>query len=196
MTLGQRIKEVIKDDPEMWCYIATAEAFCIIAQAKDIQKWCEVCDKEWRKKAQKSIESAYSEKFSAKQKIEKAKHEIKSLEWQIPNLEQKLANLPEVMCKGDRKNAKDIQNELEGIKKKINGAKYTVRYHEFRITECERLIKNKEKYLNDYKTLWKRKQIDEWRRRFEKPLGLIIKLDGIEKGRFWALDEWERVHGK
>ena len=196
MTLAQRIREIIKDDPEKWCYVATGESFCIISKAKDVQEWCAVVDREWRRKTQKAIERAYAEKFNAKQKGVKAKEDVERTQEELAVAICQLDNQPKVKTKEILKAEKELKGEIDRLKKKLNGAKYNIRYSEFRVKELERLIGNKEKYLETYKTLWKRKLNDEWRRRFEQPLGLILKCEGNEKGRFWSLDEMERAYGK
>lgn len=185
MNLKERLAEIIESNPKTYVYLSSREAFWFIGTAEDALKEIQTISDEYKKallyrakKVKKRIEALPQYLAECITDLNTARNKFRF--WNDIDVS--------VLNKDKQKERKEEMLKLE---EKIQSLKYKQKELEKEMQTLPARDKRYDKRIAEWTDLIDREIKEEYPRKFVKPYGQIIIIEGGERGAFWDLDEYK-----
>lgn len=185
MKLGERLAEIIASNPETFVYLSSREAFWFIGTAEDALKEAKGISDEYKKvliyRAQK-----------VKKRLVVLPQYLAECITDLNTERNKLRFWNDIdVSVLNKDKQKERKKEMLKLEEKIQSLKYKRKKLECEMQTLPQRDKRYDKRVAEWTDLLDREIKDEYPRRFVKPYGQIIIIEGGERGAFWDLDEYK-----
>lgn len=185
MTLKERLNSLNEND---YVYLSAGDSYFFIGKVRRAYEILPTLDSTQKAKLEDGLHKAVKMANNCPAIIARAKRDIAAFKEE----QQRYINQYKNVCWDERY---ELQDKVNVLKWRIKDEERHLALAEHNLSKMPTRVEVYRNRLKNWKPLLDREIVEEYPRRFVRPLGTIIIIKGAVRGDFWTLEEFERVYG-